>query len=150
MVGGTIVAIHAIHRSNRVFAQIVGELGIAIFRDCAPRIRESHPRDNLPLFVGRNIFDLVGQIHVPMNAACRTMRGITPTHFQNQPDGEGRVRFVREEVVIGAIEIARESLRPVASLASVLGRTQVFDGRLDRAIKFPNQRAVKLPDPVDL
>ena len=107
-------------------------------------IGHAHLGNLLPRLVGGEVFDLVADVHVPVDAADRAVGGIAAAHFQQHADGERRVGFVAEEVIEGAFEVADEFLGPVAFLAGFLGRAQVLDRRRDGARVFVSQRGIDL------
>src|SRR6266567_5122476 len=144
MVRRPIVAIHAIHCSYLMLGGIVLEVCRAVLRHRAMRSGEPDPRDDLPLLVGRNVFNLVAQIHVPMNSTDRPMIRITSANLQRQADGKWRVRFVRKEMRVSAVEVARISAWPMTLFAGFLSWPKILHGRLDRPLNVIGERAVKL------
>ena len=69
---------------------------------------------------------------------------IAAADFQEQADGVRRVGRVALEIIEGAVQVADERLRPVAFLAGVARRTQVFDRRADRARILVERHGIKL------
>jgi hypothetical protein len=101
------VAVDAVHRADRVFGRVIVKIFISIDRSCSRcQVGDAHPRDDLPLGVGRDVFDLLVPADVPVDAVGRTVGAAVPD-LQQQPHGEGRVRVVGEVVVKGAVDSCR-------------------------------------------
>ena len=145
-----VVAIHAVHPPDLGCIDFVLEVRRAEFGDHSLLISHAHPGDGLARFVAGDVFDLVADVHVPVNAAHRSVRRIAAAHLHQQPHCIRCVRFVGEIMLIDALEIADEFLRPVALLAGFLGGAQVLDRRLDWARKFVERDRVHLVGAADL
>ena len=120
-------------------------LGDAELGDHALRqLGHAHPGNLLPRLVAGEVFDLVADVHVPVDAADRAVGRVAAADLQEHAHGEGRVGFVAQEGVEGVFEVADELLRPVAFLAGFLGRAEVLDRRGDRAGILVRQGGIDL------
>ncbi len=144
LVRGPAVTIHAIHSPNSILRRIVLEFRIAIFEGNALRICHSHPRELRELVVRRDIFDFVGNIHVPVNAALRSVRRVAAADVEQEANGERRVFFVRKKMLVSAFDVADVFLRPVALLTNRLSRARIGCGDMNRAIKIVAHGVIKL------
>ena len=76
------MAIHAIHHVEGVLGGVVLEVGLAKFRDLAVGVRDADPRDVLAFLVGREVLDLVGDVHVPVDASGRAVRRVAAANLE--------------------------------------------------------------------
>src|SRR6478672_7650875 len=83
-------------------------------------------RNRLALLIGSNVFDLVADIHMPVNSLGGSGRGIAAPSLDDHPNLAQRVllvvSIVREDLQLSAVEF----LRPVALFAGLLRRAQVL------------------------
>ena len=75
---------------------------------------------------------------------------MTSANLQRQADGKWRVRFVRKEMRVSAVEVARIPLRPMTLFTGLLGWPKILHGRLDRPLNVIGERAVELMHAVEL
>ena len=66
---GSIVTIHAIHPADRELCHVVCEISNMKFSDFSFAVGEAHPGDDLVLFIGGDVFNFIGDVHVPMYPA---------------------------------------------------------------------------------
>ena len=85
-----------------------------------------------------------------MDATDGAVRGIGAADLERKADCKRRVRFIREKVLIGAVEIAGEFLRPVALLARFASGAEITDGRLDGMGVVARHHSDELMDAVHL
>ena len=96
-VRGAVVAVDAIHAAlGHLRDLILGELGIfsEIFGDAARGILGVDVGDVLALLVGGDVADLVGDVHVPVNALGLAGGGIAAAGLDEKADLAGRVLLV--------------------------------------------------------
>src|SRR5213075_2803175 len=105
---------------------IIFEAHSSILGNCAFLVGKSHPGDHLPFFVRGDIFNLVGQVHMPVDATRLTLHRVASANLQNQTDRERSIGFVGEKMAIRSVEVANELLWPVALLASFLGWAKIL------------------------
>src|ERR1017187_8449935 len=138
------MAIHAVHFADLKLGNVVGKFRIAKDGDDALRIGGSHPGNLLPGRIRGDVFYLIADDHVPVNAADRAARRVSAADFDGEPDGIRRVRGVALEITERAVQVAGEFLGPVTLLAGVARRPQALDGRADGARIFVERYGVKL------
>ena len=76
-VGRAIVAIHAVHDSNRGRVHSIGKSGGAKFRHYLVRVGHPNPGDLLARRICGEILDFLADVHVPVNASHRPVSGIS-------------------------------------------------------------------------
>ena len=76
-----VMTIHAVHAADFELRRIVLEILRAILGNFALRIGATHPGDRHVLVVGRDVLDLVVDVHVPVNAARWAIGRITATYI---------------------------------------------------------------------
>jgi hypothetical protein len=74
-------SMQSIVRSGKL-AHVIGELGRVELGYDPLRIGHAHPGDFLARRVGGNVLNLVGHVHVPMDAPDRPVRRIAPAYFK--------------------------------------------------------------------
>src|SRR5688572_5539895 len=110
--GRAIVAINAIHSANFMLRRIALKIRCSIFSDLSGRIGKSDPWDDLPLSIGGDVFDLVREIHVPVNPTGLTVCRVTAPHIKRESYGKSRIRFIGQIMLVRPIELADISVRP--------------------------------------
>src|SRR5712692_27170 len=72
----TIDAIHSAFVGRRNLLRRARTIAIVVLGDVALLVLYTHPENHLAMFVGRDIVNLVGDVHVPVDsgyqAGCRT------------------------------------------------------------------------------
>ena len=149
LVGWPVVAVHAVHVADRMLGWVILELCGAVFGGLAIGVGHADPRDVEAVVVERDELDLIGDIHVGMNAFNRPADGIAATDLENHRYGEGGVGFIGEEVLVGLLEVAGVLLRPVAGLAGFLSWALIDVMKSDRAAEITADGMVKLADAAD-
>ena len=76
------MAIQAIHAANVMLRRVAFEIVCAIFGALTLGVSYAHPRDCIGILIGRDVFDLISDIHVPMNTAHRAARWFTAADIQ--------------------------------------------------------------------
>ena len=76
------MAIQAIHAVNIMLRRVAFEIVGAVFGAMTLRVSYAHPRNRFGILAGRDVFDLIGDIHVPMNTAHRTARWFAAADVQ--------------------------------------------------------------------
>ena len=135
---GPIVTVHAVHAAARSLGDLIliaiRTLSV-ILRYMTLHISDMNVGYHLPLLVGGNIFDLIGNVHMPVNAFRSTCGRIATPRLDEHTDLTGGVAFIAgkmgEDFELGTIEFTR----PMALLTGVLRRAQVMHGRRDRPRK---------------
>src|SRR5450631_1118298 len=125
----TVVAIHAVHFADFKTGDVVGEFRLAKDRDDTLRVNGSHPGNLLPGRIRGDVFHLVADHHVPVNAADRATGRVRSADLDGEPDGVGRVGCVTLKITERAVQVAREFLGPMTLFAGVARRSQTLDGR---------------------
>jgi hypothetical protein len=85
-----------------------------------------------------------------MTCRNRSVRGIAAADLQQHPDLDGRVFIVRQEPVVGAVEVADVFGLPVALLTRVLRDGHVLNRGFDGAVVIVHHCGVELVHPVQL
>src|SRR5207249_8989801 len=129
------VTIHAIHSPNLMVCEVVFEIRITVLSSHALSICHSHPRDMKKLVVGGDVFDLVRDVHVPVNSAHRTICSIAAAHVEQKPNSEWRVLLVGKIMLKRPIDVADVFLRPMALLTDRWSRTRIV-WEMNRAIEI--------------
>ena len=73
---------------------------------------------------------------------------IRAANLEREPDCVRRVSFISKIVLIGAVNVANELLRPMTVLAGFTCRAQIFDGRFDWPVELTGHYADELMDAV--
>jgi hypothetical protein len=76
------MAIQAIHAVYLMLRRVAVEIVCAVFGALTLRISYAHPRDRFGIFTTRDVFDLISDVHVPMNTAHRTARWFAAAYIQ--------------------------------------------------------------------
>ena len=76
------MAIQAIHAVYVMLRRVAFEIVCAIFGALTLRIGYAHPGDRFDILTGRDVFNFVSDIHVPMNTAHRTARWFAAADVQ--------------------------------------------------------------------
>jgi hypothetical protein len=86
-----------------------------------------HPRNDLPSPVRSYVLNIVCDIHAPMDAAGLTGLRIASSDLNEQIKTQAGVGFIVQKICIRFAQLAEEVRRPMALLACLLCRAQVFD-----------------------
>src|SRR5829696_6062801 len=143
MMRRSIVAIHAIHGAHFVFRRIVLEIRTTIFGGYAVTACEANPGNGLAFFVRGDVFNLVAEIHVPMDPADRAVGRRASADMEQEADGKRSVGFIREKVGVGAIQITHVLLGPMTLFAGLLGWAKILYWRFDGALDVARERAIE-------
>src|SRR5215469_1982956 len=128
-----VMTIHAIHRAMFAgFELLFRRLHVArdVFDGLALVIGVIDNRDGLPLIVDRDVPDARTFIEVPAMNSHRPL----PSVAANLEQHRGRLRSVLLVVLVSGFHdelVAGETLRPMALLASLPGRTEILHGSVN-------------------
>src|SRR5262249_53356556 len=125
-----IVTIHTVHPTALAFCELLGRHTVRhVLPEGAESIFDANPGDHLALVVRRDVFDLVRQVHVPVDASrnSQPLASAADVHLQCR-DRLG-VRFVLRVLVDLAHLVAVKLLGPMAPLARLASWPQ-GSGRL--------------------
>ena len=140
------MTIDAIHTALRGLLYLIGLERIfhRVNRDMSFPVFRLHPWDHLPLVVGRNIRNLIPDIHVPVNAGRQTGGRIAATRLHQHADLPRRVFLVGAEMREHPQLIAMELVRPVTLLTSLRRRAQIGYRRWNRSRIFMERHRIHL------
>ena len=100
--------------------------------------------------VGADELDLVGEVHVPVDALDVAVHRVAAADVEQHADRPRGVCLVGEEVVEGLLDHAGVFLPPVAALAGLLGRAAVALVEADRPLEVAEGGMLELAHAVDL
>lgn len=116
-----VVAVDAVHGTHLELRRIILEVFGAEFGDGSVGFSDTKPGDNLAFGVCSDVFDFIGDIHVPVDAADGTVLWIASSDAEQHADAIVGVIVIGEKVVVSSFEITGEFLGPMTLLAGFLG-----------------------------
>ena len=145
------MAVHAVHAPPFAVRELIRRDAVHdVLAYGSGTILHADPRDHLTLVVRRDVLDLVGDVHVPVDA----LRDAGPLAAAADMDLQRRHRLgvLLVFAVLGhaADLVAVEFLRPVALLASLARRPQSPHGRRSRTRIGVKRDSKHLPQTGDL
>ena len=134
-VGRPVVAIEAVHRIAGSFCRFSEAFG-RFRRDklrllAGDLMAHFDPGNILVLAIRGHVRDLIGQVHVPVDATGRPAVSAATSDLHEQGDSPARIVLIGLEVGIDVLLVSRNMGWPMALLARVPRRPQVVDRRRD-------------------
>ena len=125
-----VVAVHAVHPPALALRELLRRRAGDVYSRTVPsRVSHPHVRDHLPLGIGGDVLDLVGEVHVPVDAGADAQRRAAAADVHRQRRDRLGVLLVVGVFTEHAHLVAVELLGPVALLAGVARRPHRVHGR---------------------
>ncbi len=147
-VGGTVVAIHAVHRANRKGVQgffvelvlfILVNTGFACFQ-----VGVAHPGNGFPVFRTRDVFDLEILVDMPVDPFGEPESALLRTYLHDHGDVPLGIGFICKVSLLYTQGARIKFLGPVAAFAGFPGGTQVCNRSGDGGGIFMKEHRIHL------